>query len=189
MSSELNRFGVAMDRALLAQFDDVVRRRKSTRSAVLSDLARAEVVRSLVEKPVHAVGTLTIIYDHHVRDLAERLTEMQHELGDKVHSTMHVHLEHDRCLEVIVLRGRADVLRAAADRLIATRGVFHGRLELFADERDSRSAQSGHGHPGHHHHHTEHDHPAEPQSVTPRAQRAPVPSKRKAPRARRRSPE
>ncbi|HEY8943378.1 MAG TPA: nickel-responsive transcriptional regulator NikR [Polyangiaceae bacterium] len=135
MSSDLNRFGVAMDRTLLEQFDRVVRERQSTRSAVLSDLARAEVVRSKVTKPVQAVGTLTIIYDHHVRDLTERLTEMQHELGDKVHSTMHVHLEHDRCLEVIVLRGRADVLRSAADRVIATRGVLHGVLELFADPR------------------------------------------------------
>jgi CopG family nickel-responsive transcriptional regulator len=138
MSSELSRFGVAMDRLLLKQFDDVVRERQSTRSAVLCDLARAEVVRSSVKRPVEAVGTLTIIYDHHVRDLTERLTEMQHELGDKVHSTMHVHLDHDRCLEVIVLRGRADVLRDAADRVIATRGVLHGTLELFTDQREGR---------------------------------------------------
>jgi CopG family nickel-responsive transcriptional regulator len=155
MSSELSRFGVAMDRLLLKQFDDVVRERQSTRSAVLCDLARAEVVRSSVKRPVEAVGTLTIIYDHHVRDLTERLTEMQHELGDKVHSTMHVHLDHDRCLEVIVLRGRADVLRDAADRLIATRGVLHGTLELFTDQRDGRASHT-HGperpHPHSHSH-------------------------------------
>lgn len=152
-----------MDRALLARFDEVVRNRKSTRSAVLSDLARAEVVRALVEKPVHAVGTLTIIYDHHVRDLTERLTEMQHELGEKVHSTMHVHLEHDRCLEVIVVRGRADVLRAAAERLIATRGVFHGRLELFADEREARAPEASKD-AAHHHAHA---HDAEPPQEDP----------------------
>lgn len=141
-----------MDSLLLKQFDEVVRERRSTRSAVLSDLARAEVVRSLVKQPVSAVGTLTIIYDHHVRDLSERLTEMQHELGEKVHSTMHIHLEHDRCLEVIILRGRADVLRAAADRLIATRGVLHGSLELFADARDEE-VRSTHE-PEHAHRHT-----------------------------------
>jgi CopG family transcriptional regulator, nickel-responsive regulator len=150
MSSELSRFGVAMDRLLLKQFDDVVRERRSTRSAVLSDLARAEVVRASVKRPVDAVGTLTIVYDHHVRDLSERLTDMQHELGEKVHSTMHVHLDHDRCLEVIVLRGRADVLREAADRLIATRGVLHGTLELFTDQHEPHAARvhgPGHAHP------------------------------------------
>lgn len=153
MSSELSRFGVAMDRLLLKQFDQVVRERGSTRSAVLSDLARAEVVRTLVERPISAVGTLTLVYDHHVRDLSEKLTEMQHELGEKVHSTMHVHLEHDRCLEVIVLRGRADVLRSAADRLIATRGILHGTLELFADQRPEEGGRT-HGHaPGHGHNH------------------------------------
>lgn len=142
MSSELSRFGVAMDRALLRDFDEVVRDRGSTRSALLSDLARAEVVRTLVRRPVLSVGTLTIVYDHHVRDLTERLTEMQHDLGQQVHSTMHVHLDHDRCLEVIVLRGRADVLRGAADRLIAARGVLHGKLELFPDEQPSPNAHA-----------------------------------------------
>lgn len=174
MSSELSRFGVAMDRRLLKQFDEVVRERRSTRSALLSDLARAEVVRSLVQKPVEAVGALSIVYDHHVRDLSERLTEMQHELGDKVHSTMHVHLDHDRCLEVIVLRGRADVLRAAADRLIATRGVLHGGLDLFTDQRAESHAHGKHGH----RHEPEHDGPAAGTSAR-------TPTKKKATRSRR----
>lgn len=173
MSSELSRFGVAMDRLLLKQFDEVVRERGSTRSAVLSDLARAEVVRTLVEKPILAVGTLTLVYDHHVRDLSEKLTEMQHELGEKVHSTMHIHLEHDRCLEVIVLRGRADVLRSAADRLIATRGILHGTLELFADQReDDGSPAAGHGH-GHGHSHVHHGTSHEPSEASHGGRRSP----------------
>lgn len=158
MSSDLSRFGVAMDSLLLRQFDEVVKDRGSTRSAVLSDLARAEVVRTLVQRPVLTVGTLTIVYDHHVRDLAERLTEMQHDLGDKVHSTMHVHLDHDRCLEVIVLRGRADVLRGAADRLIATRGVLHGKLELFPSEHDDPAHEPANA--AHHDHDHDHKHGA-----------------------------
>lgn len=159
MTSDLNRFGVAMDRKLLARFDDLVRERGSTRSAVLSDLARSEVVRSLLMEPVDAVGTLTLIYDHHVRDVAERLTEMQHALGQQVHSTMHVHLDHDRCLEVIVLRGRSDMLGEISERMIATPGVLHGRLELFTDLRAApRHAPSAHEHPhghdpGHAHSH------------------------------------
>jgi CopG family nickel-responsive transcriptional regulator len=168
VTSELSRFGVAMDRALLERFDEVVRDRGSTRSAVLSDLARAEVVRALIVDPVEAVGTLTLIYDHHIRDVAERLTEIQHSLGHKVHSTMHVHLDHDRCLEVIVLKGRSDVLRDVSDRLIATPGVLHGRLELFTDLRGqgareththSHTHSHAHGHVhGDHDHHHDHDH-------------------------------
>jgi CopG family nickel-responsive transcriptional regulator len=146
MTSELSRFGVAMDRRLLERFDDVVRERGSTRSAVLCDLARAEVVRALMVDPVEAVGTLTLIYDHHVRDVAERLTEMQHALGHKVHSTMHVHLDHDRCLEVIVLKGRSDVLREVSDRMIATPGVLHGRVELFTDLRGQSAHAHAHSH-------------------------------------------
>jgi CopG family nickel-responsive transcriptional regulator len=153
-----------MDRTLLERFDDVVRERGSTRSAVLCDLARAEVVRALIVDPVEAVGTLTLIYDHHVRDVAERLTEMQHSLGHKVHSTMHVHLDHDRCLEVIVLKGRSDLLRELSDRMIATPGVLHGRVELFTELRDHNGHAHGHSH--------SHDHAHEPRAAKkPRARK------------------
>jgi CopG family nickel-responsive transcriptional regulator len=153
-----------MDRTLLERFDDVVRERGSTRSAVLCDLARAEVVRALIVDPVAAVGTLTLIYDHHVRDVAERLTEMQHSLGHKVHSTMHVHLDHDRCLEVIVLKGRSDLLRELSDRMIATPGVLHGRVELFTELRDHNGHAHGHSH--------SHDHAHEPRAAKkPRARK------------------
>jgi CopG family nickel-responsive transcriptional regulator len=99
----------------------------------LRDLARAEVVRSLVQKKVPAVASITLVYNHHVRELSERLNSIQHELEDKVRSTMHVHLDHDHCLEVIVMRGRSDELKAAADRLLGTRGVTHGGVEIIAE--------------------------------------------------------
>jgi CopG family nickel-responsive transcriptional regulator len=162
VTSELSRFGVAMDRKLLERFDDLVRERGSTRSAVLSDLARSEVVRSLLIDAVDAVGTLTLIYDHHVRDVAERLTEMQHALGQQVHSTMHVHLDHDRCLEVIVLRGRSDTLGEISERMIATPGVLHGRLELFTDLRAAPAHAPSSPKHGQRHSHAlghSHDHP------------------------------
>lgn len=133
MKDDLVRFGIAMEGSLLSAFDAVVKARGGSRSEALRDLARAEVVRSQVRQAVDAVGTLTIVYDHHVRELGVKLTEMQHELGEQVRSTLHVHLDHDRCLEVIVLRGRADHLQAISDRIIATRGVLHGALELFTD--------------------------------------------------------
>ncbi len=133
MKDDLVRFGIAMEGSLLAAFDEVVQARGGSRSEAFRDLARAEIVRTQVRRGVEAVGTLTIIYDHHVRELNDRLTEMQHELGEQVRSTMHVHLEHHRCLEVIVLRGRSDHLQAISDRIIATRGVIHGALELFTE--------------------------------------------------------
>lgn len=133
MKDDLVRFGIAMEGSLLAAFDKVVQARGGSRSEAFRDLARAEVTRSEVRKGAEAIGTLTIVYDHHVRELNDRLTEMQHELGDQVRATTHVHLDHHRCLEVIILRGRADQLQAISDRIIGTRGVIHGGLELFTE--------------------------------------------------------
>jgi CopG family nickel-responsive transcriptional regulator len=81
---------------------------------------------------VDAIGTLTLVYDHHVRDLSERLTELQHELGEQVRATLHVHINHDLCLEVIVIRGRSDLLQGIADRILALRGVKQGGIEIVA---------------------------------------------------------
>ncbi len=131
MATELVRFGVAMESDLLEDFDDLAASRGSTRSEVLRALVRAEVGREKVQRGVDAVAALTIVYDHHVRDLTERLTELQHELGDRVRSTLHVHLSHDFCLEVIVMHGRSDELQRVARQILATRGVKQGGIELI----------------------------------------------------------
>jgi CopG family transcriptional regulator, nickel-responsive regulator len=133
----LTRFGVAMDTSLLAQFDHVVRERKSTRSEVLRDLARGEIIRSLATRQVEAFASVTIVYNHHVRELSERINQMQHELGEQVRSAMHVHIDDERCLEIIVMRGRADRLQKVAERLFATRGVLQGSIEIVADAAGS----------------------------------------------------
>jgi CopG family nickel-responsive transcriptional regulator len=148
MKDELVRFGVAMEQSLLTDFDTIVEARGVTRSEVLRDLVRAEIVRARINKNVRVVGTLTLVYDHHVRELTERLTEFQHRLGDQVRATLHIHLDDDRCLEVIILRGRSNDLQSVAERLLATRGVTHGRLEIVTDE--PRSA-TPHGHSHHAH--------------------------------------
>ncbi len=132
MKAKLVRFGVAMEPALLAQLDGLALARGCTRSELLRDLARAEVARAEVARGVDAVGALTLVYDHHVRDLSEKLTELQHDLGEMVRSTLHVHLSHDYCLEVLVMRGRSDQLSAIAERILATRGVKHGGIEIIA---------------------------------------------------------
>jgi CopG family transcriptional regulator, nickel-responsive regulator len=133
MKDDLVRFGVAMERSLLEGLDGLVEARGVTRSELLRDLARAEVARAQLGRGVPAAGSLTLVYDHHVRELTERLTAAQHELGEQVRATLHVHLDHDNCLEVIVLRGRSDELQRVGDRLLATRGVKQGGLQLVAD--------------------------------------------------------
>jgi CopG family nickel-responsive transcriptional regulator len=142
MKDQLVRFGVALEGSLLRDLDAVVRERGGTRSELFRDLARAEVGRAKVPKAVDAIATLTLVYDHHVRDLSERLTELQHELGEQVRATMHVHINHNLCLEVIVIRGRSDRLKAIADRLLALRGVKQGGIEIVA----GIEGESGHPH-------------------------------------------
>lgn len=143
-ATELVRFGVAMEEDLLEAFDDLVRQRGGTRSEALRDLVRAEVTRAKVAEGADAVAAFTLVYDHHVRDLTEKLTEMQHTLGEQVRATLHVHLDHDNCLEVIVMHGRSDELKRVADRVLATRGVKHGGIEIIATPRDAHPHAHGH---------------------------------------------
>ncbi|MEO7110518.1 MAG: nickel-responsive transcriptional regulator NikR [Polyangiaceae bacterium] len=164
MKDELVRFGVAMEASLVRQLDEVAEARGVTRSEILRDLSRAEVARSRVASGMPAAGALTLVYDHHVRELSEKLTEAQHKMGEQVRSTMHVHLDATNCLEVIVLRGRSDQLQRAAEKLLATRGVKQGGLTLIADTpgTHTHSFTHAHGeddHPDHAHEHPhDHDH-------------------------------
>ena len=134
--SELVRFGVSMDRDLLTALDGIIERRGyANRSEALRDFIRAEQVReSWEDRTGTAVATLTLVYDHHVREAGERLTDLQHDHGDLVQSTLHVHLTHRMCLEVIVMLGESARIQRLADRLISARGVKHGRLVATAGD-------------------------------------------------------
>jgi CopG family nickel-responsive transcriptional regulator len=130
--SELSRIGVAIDSDLLDKFDRLIAQRGYTnRSEAFRDLIRDELVEKTWESPEsQVVGTVTLVYDHHVRLLAEKLTDIQHDYHHSILSTLHVHLDHDHCLEVLVVRGRAAVVRKVADSLISAKGVKHGRLTI-----------------------------------------------------------
>lgn len=132
INRELERIGVAIDRSLLEKFDELIARRGySNRSEAFRDLIRAELLGDTAGQPAGLVtGTITLLYDHHVRLLSEKLTALQHEFHHHVLSTLHVHLDHDNCLEVVVVKGEAAEVKQLADRLIAARGVKHGRLVL-----------------------------------------------------------
>ena len=101
------------------------------------DLIRDRLVESAVVAG-NVVGTVTLIYDHHTRLLPEKLTDLQHEYHDVVISTLHAHLDHERCLEVVILRGKSKRVQQLADRLISIKGVQHGRLVMSAPEVVSR---------------------------------------------------
>jgi CopG family transcriptional regulator, nickel-responsive regulator len=153
MKDPLVRFGVAIEGSLLRQLDALAEERGCTRSELLRDLARAAVGRAKVPKGVEAVGALTLVYDHHVRDLSEKLTDLQHQLGEGVRAALHVHLSHELCLEVVVVRGRSHELQSMADRILAMRGVKHGGIEIIA----GLPTQHGYGHShndGHSHGHS-----------------------------------
>ncbi len=122
--SDLSRIGVAIDSDLLANFDRYIAQRGYTnRSEAFRDLIRDVLIAQKVEKPDNpVVGTLTLVYDHHVRLLSERLTAMQHDHFHLVLSTLHVHLDHDNCLEVLILKGKASAVQKMADALISTKG-------------------------------------------------------------------
>ena len=132
LMGQLSRIGVAIDSGLLDQFDRLIESRGYTnRSEAFRDLIRDELVEKSWQDPASkVVGTVTLVYDHHVRLLSEKLTAMQHDFHDHILSTLHVHLDHDHCLEVLVVRGQAAAVKKIADALISTKGVRHGRLTI-----------------------------------------------------------
>lgn len=129
---ELSRIGVAIDSDLLERFDQLIAGRGYTnRSEAFRDLIRKELIEAEWQKPDSmVVGSVTLVYDHHVRLLNEKLTDLQHDYHANILSTLHVHLDHDHCLEVLVVRGKASVVKKVADVLISTKGVKHGRLTI-----------------------------------------------------------
>lgn len=136
--SELVRFGVSMDGRLLARFDQLIAEKGyANRSEAIRDLIRDELVeQSWEEDDEEAVGTITLVYNHEVRDLSEKLIDFQHQVHGAVISSLHVHLDKHNCLEVLVVRGKGREIRKVADRLIGTRGVKHGKLVTTTTGRD-----------------------------------------------------
>ena len=130
--SALTRIGVAIESDLLGQFDELITKRSyGSRSEAFRDMIRDALVQEQwVSGTGRVVGTVTLVYDDHVRLLNEKLTALQHEFHHAMLSTLHVHLDHDHCLEVIVVRGRAGHVKKIADALISMKGVKHGRLTV-----------------------------------------------------------
>ncbi|HEY3398094.1 MAG TPA: nickel-responsive transcriptional regulator NikR [Armatimonadota bacterium] len=128
--ADLQRFGVSMPAGLLAQFDAHLESEGyANRSEALRDLIRDHLVGAeWAESDVEVVGVISLVYDHHALGLGSQLNEEQHEQHDVVLCSTHVHLDEHNCAEVIVAKGKGSQVQKLADRLIALRGVKHGRL-------------------------------------------------------------
>lgn len=125
---EVERFGVSMERELLARFDALLGERSyASRSEAIRDLVRKELVAAEWADPeAEVVATISLVYEHHEHHLADALAELQHRSYASIVSSTHVHLDHHNCLEVVIARGSSREVRRIADTLISTRGVKHG---------------------------------------------------------------
>jgi len=129
VAEKTTRFGVSIPNRLLERFDGLIEEKGySNRSEALRDLIRDFLVEAEWESDEETIGTVTLVYDHHVRELSDELNWIQHEMGKAIISTLHVHLDHHMCMEVVLVKGKSSEIRKMADRLIGTKGVVHGKL-------------------------------------------------------------
>ena len=155
----LSRIGIALDSDLLKRFDRSISRRGYTnRSEAFRDLIRDRLVSEQTAEPnATVVGTVTLIFDHHAHGITEKLTEVQHENHDLVVSTSHAHLDHESCLEVLIVHGQSARVAQFADRLIGLKGVQHGRLVMTVPAHAiAHIHENGHKH--NHKHSQDHKH-------------------------------
>jgi CopG family nickel-responsive transcriptional regulator len=131
--SDIIRFGVSIDPNLLENYDRLIAERGyATRSEALRDLIRDTLIQQKIEtqSDVQALGSLTLVYDHHARNLAQEMGALQHDFHDIILSVMHLHVSHDDCMEIIALRGIVSEIVELANSLLSLKGIKNGKLFL-----------------------------------------------------------
>ncbi len=127
----LKRFSISLEEELLEQFDNYIMARKyDNRSEAIRDLIRKRLVVKEWEADKEVMGVITLVFDHHQPNLQEKLTAVQHDFHHQIVSSTHVHMDHDNCMEVIIVKGRSGDVKELADRLIALRGIRDGNLAM-----------------------------------------------------------
>ena len=128
----ITRFGVSLESELLKDFDELCSEKGyENRSEAIRDLIRRSLVEREWDRNVQdAAATLTLVYDHHKSDLVQKLVAAQHDAHHLIVATLHVHLDHDNCLEVLILKGKGPKIKALSDNLVAIKGVLFGDLSL-----------------------------------------------------------
>jgi CopG family transcriptional regulator, nickel-responsive regulator len=134
---KLVRFGVSLEKTLLDKFDALTAARGyASRSEAFRDLIRGTLLEKERNEGEEVAGAVTLVYDHHRKDLMGRITDIQHDYHHLIISTQHIHLDHDHCLEIIAVRGRAGELDRLADSLRSIKGVMHGAVSVAGAGRD-----------------------------------------------------
>jgi CopG family nickel-responsive transcriptional regulator len=125
------RFGISIPEELSKKFDShILKKQYTNRSEAIRDLIRTELIKDEIEYDREVIGVLNLVYNHHHRELNKKLTDIQHHNNKWILSSLHFHLDHNNCLEVIVLKGKGKDLRNIAEMLIAVKGIKHGDLSL-----------------------------------------------------------
>jgi len=132
MVEKITRFGVSIEPDLLKKFDKVIKKEGyKNRSEKIRDMIRKDIVVEHSKNPnAKAVGTLTMIYDHHTGNLTNELLNLQHDHTSEILSTTHIHIDHHNCLEVLVLKGKTGNIQKLADNIKALKGIKHGELVI-----------------------------------------------------------
>ena len=154
----MQRFTISLDEKLADEFEHwIAAHGYANRSEAVRDLFRAELerTRQACKQSLHCIACLSYVFNHHERDLAERITSLQHEHHELTISSMHAHLDHDHCLETVILKGETGAVQRFADAVCAQRGVHHGKVNLISVDlhephgkvsRGKARAAAGHGH-------------------------------------------
>lgn len=130
------RFGVSLDKGLLDKFDRYIKEKKyPTRSKAIADLMRKEFVKHRWQTGKGVAGAIVFIYNHHKRNVVDKIIDIQHDFGGIVISTQHVHLSHDECLEIIVVRGKPDQVESLANNISSIKGVEHCTVAFTSTDK------------------------------------------------------
>jgi CopG family nickel-responsive transcriptional regulator len=153
----MERFTISLEADLAEEFDRLIRARGyQNRSEAMRDILRQHIEQQRLKaaQAPNCVANVSYVYSHHERALADRVVDLQHQYHDLTIATMHAHLDHDQCIESLLLKGPTEQVRACADRLMAERGVRHGALNLVPVDVKRHT----HSHDGEHGSHHEHSH-------------------------------
>ena len=135
--SKLVRFGVSLEKGLLEKFDALIAERGyASRSEAFRDLIRGSLIEKEWKAGEDVAGAVTLVYDHHRKDLVGRIIDIQHEFHHLIISAQHIHLDYDHCLEIIAVRGPAADAERLADSLRSIKGVKHGTVSMSSTGRD-----------------------------------------------------
>lgn len=137
--STIFRFGISLDKDLLDKFDRLIKNKNySNRSEAFRDLIRQELVKKEWQEGREVAGAINLIYDHHKRELLNKITDIQHDFQKLIISTQHIHLDHNNCLEIIAVKGSPKEVQKLSDTLTSIKGVKHGTLSMSTTGRDIR---------------------------------------------------